>query len=93
MFLRRQRKTVDSIHYDYWTLCESVRTEKGPRQRIVANLGKLTPVEAKHRQASWQSFEALLEGGESPRQMELGDEDIEREERIPIEGVRQRSLC
>ncbi len=72
MFLRRQRKTVDSIHYDYWTLCESVRTENGPRQRIVANLGKLTPAEAANSHSSWRSFDSLLEGKAAPRQLELG---------------------
>lgn len=76
MFLRRQRKTVDSVHYDYWTLCESVRTEKGPRQRIVANLGKLTPTEAAGSRASWNAFASLLEGkscAQSARQLELGE--------------------
>ena len=42
MFLRPQRKCIDGVCYEYWTLCESVRTDQGPRQRIVANLGKLT---------------------------------------------------
>lgn len=97
MFLRRQRKTVDSIHYDYWTLCESVRTEKGPRQRIVANLGKLTPAEAKRRGASWKSFEALLEGKESARQMELGEkadtgESAEDWEMANLRGIRVERL-
>ena len=98
MFLRRQRKTVDSVHYDYWTLCESVRTEKGPRQRIVANLGKLTPAEAKHSQATWASFAPLLEGQDIPRQMELGevgadsDEPEEKWEMANLRGIRVERL-
>lgn len=42
MFLRKNRKLFDDEVYEYWTLCESVRTERGPRQRVVATLGKLT---------------------------------------------------
>ena len=41
MFLRKKRKRFDGEVYEYWTLCESVRTERGPRQRVVASLGKL----------------------------------------------------
>ena len=77
MFLRRQRKSVDGISYEYWTLCESVRTERGPRQRIVANLGKLTPREARAAGAGWKDFEALLEGEavRPARQMNLGEKE------------------
>ncbi len=40
MFLRKNRKRFGGELYEYWTLCESVRTERGPRQRVVATLGK-----------------------------------------------------
>jgi hypothetical protein len=42
MFLRKNRKSANGEVYEYWTLCETVRTELGPRQRVVATLGKLT---------------------------------------------------
>ena len=29
------------VSYDYWMLVESVRTASGPRQRVVASVGKL----------------------------------------------------
>lgn len=45
MFLRKNRKRFDGEIYEYWTLCESVRTERGPRQRVVASLGKFTQEE------------------------------------------------
>jgi hypothetical protein len=41
MFLRRNRREVNGESYEYWTLVESYRTERGPRQRVVATLGKL----------------------------------------------------
>ena len=73
MFLRRHRKIVGKQAYDYWTLCESVRTDKGPRQRVVASLGKLTHAEASPN-AGWEDLNALLEGRPpAPRQARLGE--------------------
>ena len=39
MFLRRNRRVVDGESYEYWSLVETYRTAKGPRQRVVASLG------------------------------------------------------
>lgn len=72
MFLRRHRKTEDGVNYDYWSLCESVRTAAGPRQRIVATLGKLTPDEARP-DAGCEELRSLLEGRPAARQMRLGE--------------------
>ncbi|MCH5376704.1 MAG: IS1634 family transposase, partial [Planctomycetes bacterium] len=41
MFIRQQFKTVSGKRVAYWALVESYRTERGPRQRVVAWLGKL----------------------------------------------------
>lgn len=41
MYLRKCRKSVDGDQYVYWQLVESCRTERGPRQRVVAYLGDL----------------------------------------------------
>lgn len=72
MFLRKNRKRFDGEVYEYWTLCESVRTERGPRQRVVATLGKLTDEDL---EAGWDDIEALLEGRRpKPRQPGLFDE-------------------
>lgn len=69
MFLRKNRKRFDGEVYEYWTLCETVRTERGPRQRVVASLGKLTDEDIA---AGWEDLEALLEGRRpGPRQLEL----------------------
>ena len=74
MFLRRHRKVVDDVSYDYWTLCESHRTASGPRQRVVATLGKLDSAELAD-DAGWEDLGALLEGrprGKKAHQPELG---------------------
>ena len=41
MFLRRYSRTKEGKRHSYYALVESVRTEAGPRQHIVAYLGEL----------------------------------------------------
>ena len=41
MFLRKCRQRKNGEDYAYWQLVESYRTERGPRQRVVAHLGDL----------------------------------------------------
>lgn len=41
MYLRRCFKKEGSKRYAYWALVESYRTERGPRQRVVAHLGQV----------------------------------------------------
>lgn len=41
MFLRRCKQKKNGQDYDYWQLVESYRTERGPRQRVVAHVGDL----------------------------------------------------
>jgi transposase len=45
MFLRPHFRTVDGKRHAYWALVESVRTERGPRQRVVAYLGDIEEAE------------------------------------------------
>lgn len=61
MFLRRNRRTVDGQTYEYWTLVRTVRTAKGPRQEVVAALGK-TPGLDKRSRHGWDNICDLLEG-------------------------------
>src|SRR5271170_7674759 len=41
MFLRRYRRSKDGKTHTYFALVESVRTDAGPRQHVVAHLGEL----------------------------------------------------
>lgn len=95
MFLRKNRKRFEGEVYEYWTLCESVRTERGPRQRVVASLGKFTDEDL---EAGWDDIEALLDGrGPSARQGRLfgGDRTDERSweladlQNLRVERVRE----
>ena len=93
MFLRRHRKHAAGETYEYWTLCESRRTAAGPRQQVVATLGKLTGGEPRE-EAGWEQLEALLDGKPAaPRQMRLGQSPQAaltgpRWELVDVRGVR-----
>lgn len=50
MFLRAYHRTKDGKRHTYFALVESQRTTRGPRQRIVAQLGELT----EDQQRRWQ---------------------------------------
>jgi transposase len=63
MFLRKNRKRFDGQVYEYWTLCQTIRTERGPRQQVVACLGKLSEEDL---HAGWEDIEALLDGRAPP---------------------------
>ena len=41
MFIRQCYRTKNGKRHGYWALVESYRTARGPRQRVVAWLGKL----------------------------------------------------
>lgn len=71
MFLRRNRRTVDGQTYEYWTLVRTVRTAKGPRQEVVASLGKTPGLDQRTRHG-WDNISDLLEGRPPTQQGELG---------------------
>jgi transposase len=92
MFLRRNRRIVDGECYEYWTLVKTVRTAKGPRQEIVATLGKEPGLESRTRQG-WEQVADLLEGRTpAPVQGELGQKLPEapppRWAEVDLSGVR-----
>jgi len=68
MFLRRNTKRKGGTDYDYWTLVESVRTACGPRQRVVATIGKLPGLDREER-IGWDEIGRILSGKPRP---ELG---------------------
>lgn len=71
MFLRRNRRRVRGECYEYWTLVRTVRTAKGPRQEIVATLGKEPGLESQTRHG-WEQVAELLEGRTPAQQGQLG---------------------
>jgi len=65
MYLRRHDKKVAGEEYGYWSLVESVRTERGPRQRIVATIGKLPGFDREER-IGWDEIGRILSGKPRP---------------------------
>jgi hypothetical protein len=96
MFLRRKTKSVRGVGYSYWHLCETVRTARGPRQRVVAPLGKLDQEELDGLRGGWDDLRSLLRG-EPPLGKAAGLPGLEpaaapqpasRWERADISGLR-----
>ncbi len=99
MYLRRHRRRKKGQNYDYWTLVESVRTAKGPRQRIVAHIGKEPGLDEDER-LGWEQIGRLLDGDDEAagaEQLDLFAEDKPEAPlwaqvnlgRIRVERVRQ----
>ena len=63
MVLRRIRREKDDVDYDYWALVECVRTARGPRQRVVATIGKLSNFKEDERERiGWEDIGRVLSG-------------------------------
>jgi transposase len=67
MFLRKYQRTKDGKRHTYFALVESLRTERGPRQRIVAHLGELTA----DQQRRWQRTAVFHGRHEEGRELPL----------------------
>ena len=61
MYLRPNFRTIGGVRYESWTLVESVRTARGPRQRVVATLGKLPGLDGEAR-VGWEEIGRILDG-------------------------------
>jgi transposase len=70
LFLRRYKRTKDGKTHTYFALVESVRTERGPRQRVVAQLGELSE-DQRHR---WQQTAIFHTREGDARQLHLFDD-------------------
>jgi len=84
MFLRAHHRTKDGKRHTYFCLVESKRTERGPRQRIVAELGELTEDE-QHRWERTAIYHTRHEDGRQLRPVadeedsgRVGDPDVGR---------------
>ncbi len=82
----RKRNPGGQRQYEYLHLVENVRTEQGPRQRLVLNLGTL-PVEADQYKELANTIEGMLTG-----QAELFSSDplIEKQARKAVRRLLER---
>lgn len=74
MFLRRHTRTKNGKTHTYYALFESVRTEAGPRQHVVAHLGELNH----DQQCRWQRTVVFHNRQGDHQQLRLfpGDEHV-----------------
>jgi transposase len=71
MFVRRYSRTKDGKQHFYYALVESVRTDAGPRQRIVAHLGELNH----DQERRWQRTVTFFNRHGDAEQLRLFPED------------------
>jgi hypothetical protein len=60
-FLKRSRRSKNGSVYESWSIVESVRTAKGPRQRTIATLGK-GPEYDREERVRWEDVAGQLSG-------------------------------
>jgi transposase len=65
VYLKRSRRRYKGEDYESWALVESVRTARGPRQRLVATLGKLPGLDEEAR-VGWEHVADILDGKVRP---------------------------
>ena len=73
MFLRRYRRSKDGKVHTYFALVESVRTDVGPRQHVVAYLGELNH----DQERRWQRTVVFYNRHGDAQQLRLFPEDDE----------------
>ena len=61
MYLRPNFRTIGGVRYESWTLVKSVRTARGPRQDVVATIGKLPGLDEEAR-VGWEEIGRILDG-------------------------------
>lgn len=74
MFIRQHMRKIDGKRQAYWALVESFRTQTGPRQRVVAWLGRLD--EAGRLGIARAARAAAGDVEERDRQLRLFPEDV-----------------
>lgn len=85
MYIRKTTRIKDGKRHDYWSLVESYRTERGPRQRVVAWLGELN-------KAGRLGVEKVVKGSQCTQQ-NLFQEDTEPEwVEVNTKGVRVENI-
>jgi len=93
MYLKRMVRHAGRKRRTYWALVESVRTERGPRQRVVAHLGELKASE----ESGWAHLARRLDRNDRP-QPTLFDPPAEPEPQdgrrvwVKVKGIRLERL-
>ena len=76
MFIRRKIKTINAQSYEQHQLLKSVRTDRGPRQEVVLNMGTLDLP-----QQQWKALANAIEeqlNNQAPFYFEEGSAEVEK---------------
>jgi hypothetical protein len=85
MFLRTKTKKQNGKTYTYYQLVEAYATPKGPRQRVVASLGDLSPRPREEWLQLIREVEASLSG-----QMDITVPEISEDAKTVAKRVREK---
>ena len=97
VYLRRKTRSKRGERYSYWSIVETVRTERGPRQRTIATLGKVPGLDKEER-VGWEDITRQLDGKPKAKQLTLFEEEKKPEvpkwasidlSRVRVERVRR----
>ena len=92
MYLRRHRKKSGGVCYETWTLVETVRTIRGPHQRIAATIGKLPGLDVEEK-VGWEEIRRILNGQpRSALSLLAQDPDIPEWATVNLRGVQVERL-
>jgi len=83
--VRKKNKTSDKV-FEYLHLVENVRTEKGPRQRLILNLGSLDIDVDRYKELA-NCIESLLSGQQS---LLSYDNEIEKHAGKAVKAIREK---
>jgi transposase len=88
MYIKKVRKSHRNSNkvYEYLHLVENVRTEKGPRQRLILNLGALDVPADQYKELA-NCIEAMLTG---QQQLFSADPQIEKHARTALQRIRSK---
>jgi len=86
MYLKRSRRVKNGETYESWSLVESVRTSRGPRQRTVATIGKLPGLDEEAR-VGWEHIGEILDGRAHQADFFRAEPDPPEWARVDVKGV------
>jgi len=91
MYLKRSCRKKKGETYESWSLVESVRTSRGPRQRVVASIGKLPGLDEEAR-VGWEHIGDILDGKARTADFFNAPPDPPEWARVDIKGLRVERL-
>lgn len=79
MYLRTHNRFKNGKDHIYWTLCETIRTKSGPRQKIICHLGELNG----NLEKRWRKTIKVYNSEGKERQLSLFPQDAPIDENDP----------